>query len=385
MRKTKVVVLFGSRSVEHEVSVVTAMQVFENIDKGKYEVVALYADKQGRMWSGEKLKQLTSYKNLELKTGHGLIEYYFSQKIGDKKLIPVGGLIKKPVDFDIVLMAVHGTFGEDGTIQGVLETLDIPYTGSGVTASAIGMDKVMQKAVFEKEGVPVVKYIWFNRSEWEVDEKRWISEVETKLGYPVFVKPANLGSSVGINKVKNRKDLKWAVAVAKEFDRKIIVEEGLENIDEINVSVMGVEDFEVSVCEMPVRDSELLTYEDKYLKGGKIKGMASLSRLVPAPISTKLTKEIQDLAVRAFRAAGASGLARVDFMVNQKTGKKYITEINTLPGSLAFYLWEKSGYPFARMLDRLVKLGFERYELRKKINFSYDSKLLETQAKGSKR
>ena len=385
MRKTKVVVLFGSRSVEHEVSVVTAMQVFENIDKGKYEVVALYADKQGRMWSGEKLKQLTSYKNLELKTGHGLIEYYFSQKIGDKKLIPVGGLIKKPVDFDIVLMAVHGTFGEDGTIQGVLETLDIPYTGSGVTASAIGMDKVMQKAVFEKEGVPVVKYIWFNRSEWEVDEKRWISEVETKLGYPVFVKPANLGSSVGINKVKNRKDLKWAVAVAKEFDRKIIVEEGLENIDEINVSVMGVEDFEVSVCEMPVRDSELLTYEDKYLKGGKIKGMASLSRLVPAPISTKLTKEIQDLAVKAFRAVGASGLARVDFMVNQKTGKKYITEINTLPGSLAFYLWEKSGYPFARMLDRLVKLGFERYELRKKINFSYDSKLLETQAKGSKR
>jgi len=385
MRKTKVVVLFGSRSVEHEVSVVTAMQVFENIDKGKYEVVALYVDKQGRMWSGEKLKQLTSYKNLELKTGHGLIEYYFSQKIGDKKLIPVGGLIKKPVDFDIVLMAVHGTFGEDGTIQGVLETLDIPYTGSGVTASAIGMDKVMQKAVFEKEGVPVVKYIWFNRSEWEVDEKRWISEVETKLGYPVFVKPANLGSSVGINKVKNRKDLKWAVAVAKEFDRKIIVEEGLENIDEINVSVMGVEDFEVSVCEMPVRDSELLTYEDKYLKGGKIKGMASLSRLVPAPISTKLTKEIQDLAVKAFRAVGASGLARVDFMVNQKTGKKYITEINTLPGSLAFYLWEKSGYPFARMLDRLVKLGFERYELRKKINFSYDSKLLETQAKGSKR
>jgi len=369
--------VFGSRSVEHEVSVVTAAQVFSSINKNKYEVIPVYIDKEGKWWSGSKLADLKSFKNLQLKSELGLRQYRLSGIWGEKKLVSVDGWPKKEIIFDIAFLAIHGTFGEDGTIQGMLEMLNIPYTGSGVTASAVGMDKVIQKALFEKEGISVVKYVWFNKSEWENNKKEKIKEVEEKLGYPAFVKPANLGSSVGINVAKNRKELEWAVSVAMEFDRKILVEEGKLGIDEINVSVMGNEKIEVSICEQPIKGNKLLTYEDKYLKGGKIKGMASLSRLVPAPISIKLKEMIQEMALKGFRAVGAGGLARIDFLVDIKEGKVWLNEINTLPGSLSFYLWEKSGYPFSRLIDRLVELGIERWQLRQKIQFSFDSKLLQ--------
>ncbi|PIU73394.1 D-alanine--D-alanine ligase [Candidatus Shapirobacteria bacterium CG06_land_8_20_14_3_00_40_12] len=375
--KTRVAVVFGSRSVEHEVSVVTAAQVFSSINKNKYEVIPVYIDKEGKWWSGSKLADLKSFKNLQLKSELGLRQYRLSGIWGEKKLVSVDGWPKKEIIFDIAFLAIHGTFGEDGTIQGMLEMLNIPYTGSGVTASAVGMDKVIQKALFEKEGISVVKYVWFNKSEWENNKKEKIKEVEEKLGYPAFVKPANLGSSVGINVAKNRKELEWAVSVAMEFDRKILVEEGKLGIDEINVSVMGNEKIEVSICEQPIKGNKLLTYEDKYLKGGKIKGMASLSRLVPAPISIKLKEMIQEMALKGFRAVGAGGLARIDFLVDIKEGKVWLNEINTLPGSLSFYLWEKSGYPFSRLIDRLVELGIERWQLRQKIQFSFDSKLLQ--------
>lgn len=383
MNKTRVAVVFGSRSVEHEVSVVTAMQILANLDQKKYEIIPVYIDKQGKWWSGESLKKIENYRKLELKNKIGLSEYKLSGEVGDKRLMPVG-ILKRPIDFDIILTAVHGTYGEDGTLQGLLEMLSVPYTGCGVTAAAIGMDKVLQKAVYEKVGLPVAKYDWFLSKEYMKNKKEIIERLEKNIGYPMCVKPANLGSSVGINMAHNKKELDWSIDVAKEFDTKVLIEECLENIDEINVSVMGYEEAEVSICEQPIKANTLLSYEDKYLRGGKIKGMANLSRLIPAPISKDLTERIQSYALKAFRVLGAAGLARIDFLVNIKKDVVYINEINTLPGSLSFYLWEKSGYPFAKMLDKLIELGFERYNKRNKINFSYDSGLLEKAGRGTK-
>ena len=384
MNKTRVAVVFGSRSVEHEVSVVTAMQILANLDQTKYDVIPLYIDKQGKWWSGEALKKIENYKNLELKNKNGLGEYQQSIVANKRRIMPMGGVFRKPIEFDIILPAIHGTYGEDGTLQGMLEMLGVPYTGCGVLAAAAGMDKVIQKAVYEKEGLPVVKYEWFLSKEYLENKKEVIERLEKKIGYPMCVKPANLGSSVGINMAKNKKELEWAIEVAKEFDTKLLIEECLEDIDEINVSVMGFEEAQVSVCEQPIKANTMLSYEDKYLKGGKAKGMANLSRLVPAPISQNLTKKIQDYALRAFKALGASGVARIDFLVNIKKEIVYINEINTLPGSLSFYLWEKSGYPFGKMLDKLIELGFERYNKRNKINYSFDSKLLKKADGGSK-
>ena len=384
MNKTRVAVVFGSRSVEHEVSVVTAMQILANLDQNKYEVIPLYIDKQGKWWSGEALKKIENYKNLELKNKNGLGEYQQSIVANERRIMPMGWFFRKPIEFDIIMPAIHGTYGEDGTLQGMLEMLGVPYTGCGVLAAAVGMDKVIQKAVYEKEGLPVVRYEWFLSKEYLENKKEVIERLEKKIGYPMCVKPANLGSSVGINMAYDKKELEWSIDVAKEFDTKVLIEECLEDIDEINVSVMGFEEAQVSVCEQPIKANTLLSYEDKYLKGGKVKGMANLSRLVPAPISKNLTKKIQDYALRAFKALGASGVARIDFLVNIKKEIVYINEINTLPGSLSFYLWEKSGYPFAKMLDKLIELGFERYNKRNKINYSFDSKLLKKADGGSK-
>ena len=384
MNKMKVVVIFGSRSVEHEVSVVTAMQILANLDKNKYEIIPIYIDKQGKWWSGESLKKIENYKNLELKNKVGLTEYHSWIDGKDMKIMPINGIFRKPIEFDIILPAIHGTYGEDGTLQGMLEMANVPYTGCGVTAAAVGMDKVIQKAVYEREGLPVVKYEWFLVKDYSENKNGIIENLEKKIGYPMCVKPANLGSSVGINMAYDKKELEWSIDVAKEFDTKILIEECLKDIDEINVSVMGYEEVQVSVCEQPIKNNTLLSYEDKYMKGGKTKGMANLSRLVPAPISDKLTKQIQSYALRAFKALGVSGVARIDFLVNIKKEIVYINEINTLPGSLSFYLWEKSGYPFAKMLDKLIELGFERYNKRNKINYVYDSGLLKKTSKGSK-
>ena len=384
MSKTRVLVVFGSRSVEHEVSVVTAMQVFENIDREKYEAIPLYIDKKGKWWSGESLKKLESFKDLEMISGGEAKQNRLAGTIGDKLLFPVTGVFKKMIQFDIVMPVVHGTYGEDGTLQGMLEMLDIPYTGCGVTASALGMDKVMQKAVFEKEGIPVVDYTWFTKDEWEDERKEVIVKIEKKLKYPMYVKPVNLGSSVGINVAKDRVGLEWAVEIAKEFDNRIIVEQGLENIDEINCSVMGVDELQCSVCEMPVKATDLLSFQDKYMSGGKTKGMASLSRLIPAPIPAAMTKKIEEYSKKAFRVVGASGVSRIDYLVDVKKEKIWINEINTLPGSLSFYLWEKSGYPFPQFLTKIIELGFEYYKKRKSINFSYESGLLKQVVGGAK-
>jgi len=382
--KIKVAVIFGSRSVEHEVSIVTAMQIFENINRKKYKVIPVYIDKSGRWFIDDKLEKLENYKNLKLGDIQAE-EYFFAASTGVKSLMPKSALkFLNKIFADIYFPAVHGTFGEDGTLQGLLEMAGVPYTGSGVTGSAVGMDKIIQKSVFKDAGLPVVKSVWFLKSEWEDNKIDIIKNIEKNLDYPVFIKPANLGSSVAISKAHGVKELEEAINVASQFDKRVLVEEGKENIIEINCSVLGNDRLITSVCEQPLKSENILSYEDKYMKGGKTKGMAGLSRLVPAPISEELTRRIQEMSKVAFRAIDASGIARIDFLVNEKNDNVWINEINTLPGSLAFYLWEKSGLNFAELIDRIIDLGFERHKEKQKLIFSYDSDLLSKMTSGNK-
>ena len=388
--KIKVAIAFGSRSVEHEVSIVTAMQVFENIDRDKYDIIPVYIDKKGRWLVDKKLQKLENFKTLKL--GVKAPEYVFGASPSVKALSPKSVFnFFRSIKADIYFPVVHGTFGEEGTIQGLFEMADVPYVGSGVTGSAVGMDKIIQKSVFKDNGIPVVKYIWFLKNEWQDNKVKIIEKIEKTLGYPVFVKPANLGSSIAINKAGGLKELENAIEIASNFDRRIIVEEGKEGIIEINCSIIGNNELTASVCEQPVKGNAMLTYEEKYLKGEKVKGlpagrqgMAGLSRLVPAPISEELTKKIQETAKKAFRTVDAAGISRVDFMVRPDMEEFWITEINTLPGSLSFYLWEKSGISFSELIDRLINLGFERYKEKQELTFSYDSDLITKTSGNSK-
>ena len=388
--KIKVAIVFGSRSVEHEVSIVTAMQVFENINHEKYDVIPVYIDKKGRWLVDKKLQKLENFRTLKL--GVKAPEYVFGASPSVKALSPKSVFnFFRSIKADIYFPVVHGTFGEEGTIQGLFEMADVPYVGSGVTGSAVGMDKIIQKSVFKDNGIPVVKYIWFLKNEWQDNKVKIIEKIEKTLGYPVFVKPANLGSSVAINKAGGLKELENAIEIASNFDRRIIVEEGKGGIIEINCSVIGNNELTASVCEQPVKGNAMLTYEEKYLKGEKVKGlpagrqgMAGLSRLVPAPISEELTKKIQETAKKAFRTVDAAGISRVDFMVRPDMEEFWITEINTLPGSLSFYLWEKSGISFSELIDRLINLGFERYKEKQELTFSYDSDLITKTSGNSK-
>ncbi|MDO8676782.1 MAG: D-alanine--D-alanine ligase family protein [Candidatus Azambacteria bacterium] len=384
--KIRVAVVFGGRSVEHEVSIVTAMQIFENINRNKYDIIPVYIDKSGRWLVGEELGKIESFKNLKLKEIKAP-EYFFAASPSVKSLLPKSAIKSffSKISADIYFPAVHGTFGEDGTLQGIFEIAGVPYVGSGVTGSAVGMDKIIQKSVFKDNGIPVVNYVWFSKNEWENEKDRIIKYIEKTLHYPVFVKPANLGSSIAINRATGFKELQEALDIASHFDRRLIVEEGKVGIIEINCSVIGNNKLIASVCEQPIKNSEILTYEDKYLKGGKVKGMAGLSRLVPAPISEELAKKIRETAMRAFKAVDAAGISRVDFMVKPDSEEFWITEINTLPGSLSFYLWEKSGISFSELLDRLINLGFERYKERQELTFSYDSDLISKVGGGTKK
>ena len=384
--KLRVGVVFGSRSVEHEVSIVTGLQVIAALDRSKYEPVPIYITKDGRWLVGEQLARIESYKDLQLdQRGR---EGADRPGAGLERADPPGpgGLFRRrpKVEVDVVFPCVHGTYGEDGTLQGLFELAGIPYVGAGVVGSAVGMDKIVMKAAFQSVGLPIVKYGWFDRHRFEREPDAVLDEVEASLRYPLFVKPANLGSSVGISRAGTRSDLRMALEVAASYDRRLLVEEGVENAIEVNCSVLGNEDPMPSVLEQPVTWQEFLKYEDKYLRGGKGQGMKGAARRIPAPISPELTRKIQALAVEAFRAVDCAGIARIDFLVDEQAGAVYVNEINTIPGSLSFYLWEPSGVSFPELVDRLIQLALARQADRAKTTYTYDSALLKRIAAGAK-
>ncbi|RVU55115.1 D-alanine--D-alanine ligase family protein [Anaerosphaera multitolerans] len=385
-----IAVVFGGRSVEHEVSVITGMQIMENMDKSKYNPIPLYITKEGKFLSGDVLKDFTTFKENDFSKA---VEVFFKGYNEDFNLYTVsskkGGLFGKDsrdvevfAKVDVVFPALHGTYGEDGCFQGLLELMSVPYVGCGVTPAGVGMDKVIMKKVFQSEDIPMTEYFYFYRDEWKEQEK--IIEKAEKIGYSLFVKPANLGSSVGISKAKNKEEFIEAVEVAIRYDRKILVEKAVENPREINIAVMGYEnDLVVSACEEPVGWKDLLKYEDKYVAGPKgSKGMKGQKKNLPANISDTVREEIEKYAKLAFRAIDAMGDARIDFLLEGDT--VYVNEINTLPGSLAFYLWEESGISFKELITRLIELSKVRYEQKAENITSYDSNLYKNTSYGAK-
>ncbi|RSL28914.1 D-alanine--D-alanine ligase [Salibacterium salarium] len=395
--KTRVGVFFGGVSVEHEVSVISALQAIQAMNSEKYEAVPIYISKDRAWYTGEELLDIEAYKDLNqlLSTAQKV-----TMKSSDEGNIvlqkdPVPRFGKRiEAEIDVAFPIVHGTFGEDGVLQGFFELLNLPYVGCDVLSSASGMDKVTMKQILRDSSLPVLDYVWFYSSHWVEDSQDIVSMIEEKLGYPVIVKPANLGSSVGINKAENRDELEEAVEEAMEFTSKLLVEQMVQDMKEVNCSVLGdYEEVEASVIEEVLKSEEILSYEDKYQGGGgkngdATKGMESTDRVIPAELSEDHTSEVQELAKDTFQILGCSGVSRIDFLIDQEKDVVYVNEINTIPGSLSFYLWEPAGKGYTTLTDQLIQLALKRKRERDKLVFSIDSNLFSMQSsegtKGSK-
>src|SRR6202046_859165 len=403
MKKLRVGILFGGRSGEHEVSLLSAASVLQAIDKDRYEVVPIGITKDGRwLTAGDAENMLQGKLILEarhMRAGDPeLTQPAAVLARGEAVVVPPepvhrqSGLIPfqteaaltrrasdRAINVDVIFPVLHGTFGEDGTIQGLRELADIAYVGAGVLASAAGMDKDVMKSLFIAAGIPIVKHVTILRGAWETEPKKIQKLVESKLNYPVFVKPANLGSSVGISKARNRTELGPAIEEAAKFDRKIVIEQGVggkkKKAREIECSVLGNDEPSASVPGEIVPGKEFYDYTAKYLDEGS-------QLIIPAKLSKTDTKRVQELAIAAFKAVDCSGLARVDFLLEpdsqtksgKKAGRIYLNEINTMPGftAISMYpkLWAASGLAYADLIDRLIQLGIERHEEKKKNQYS---------------
>ena len=377
-------VIFGGRSVEHEVSILTGMQVIAALG-AKYNPVPLYIAKDGVMYSGEEFGRLETFRDLPRSLDEGR-QVTLMRDGGKIVLRPTAKRLfgaDKAVTVDVVIPAVHGTFCEDGSLQGMLELLGIPYCGCDVLSSALCMDKPVSKALLRAAGLPVLPDTLLERGAYNDDPDAAMDALEAAMAYPVIVKPANLGSSVGIGKAADRAALRKALELAFTFSSRVLAEPAIEPLREINVAVLGNADgARASVCEEPLGQDEILSYADKYqsgsknnVSGGGAKGMSGARRVIPAELSPAMTERAQTLAVEAFRTLGCSGVVRVDFLLDG-SGDLYVNELNTLPGSLAFYLWEKTGLSFSLLLEELVSLAFARHRARGALTFTYNTNLL---------
>jgi D-alanine-D-alanine ligase len=390
MKKLRVGILFGGRSGEHEVSLLSAASVLKAINKNKYEVVPIGITKEGRwlteahaerMLRGEAHQEEGRHLRAGdpestpgaavLAKGEAVIVPPVPQSRGLVPFESAASAAQNGIDVDVIFPVLHGTFGEDGTIQGLLELAEIPYVGAGVLGSAAGMDKDIMKHLFAGAGLEIVKHVTVLRSQWEKGPKKVTKLVESRLKYPLFVKPANLGSSVGISKAHDRKELAPAIETAAGYDRKIVIEEGVggkkRKARELECAVLGNDEPQASVVGEIIPGAEFYDYNAKYIDEGS-------RPVIPAEISKKQMKQVQEMAVRAFKAVDCSGLARVDFLMEPKNGKIYINEINTMPGftSISMYpkMWAASGLPYPELIDRLIQLGLERHAEKKKNRYS---------------
>ena len=389
--KTNVAVFYGCRSVEHEVSIISAVQAMRAINREKYDVTPVYVTKDGEMYSGESLFTIEEYRNLpELLKKCKKVSFARENGSVVMKTEAVGLFAKsKTVNIDVAFPVVHGTNCEDGTIQGLFEFLDLPYVGCDILSSAVGMDKAVFKDVLKNAGLPVLDCVCFRAREYMADKTAITENIKAKIGFPLIVKPVNLGSSVGITKVKTENELDEAIMLALSFADKILVEHAVTAIREINCSVVGDPDnCEASVCEEPFMNDDILSYEDKYLgnskSGGASKGMASLGRKIPADISEEKSQEIRKFACDIFKAIGAGGVVRIDFIIDTETDIVYANEINTIPGSLAFYLWEATGVKYTELIDKLIDLAFKRQRNRENITYTIDTNILSGVSFGTK-
>ena len=371
-RKIRVGLIYGGRSGEHEVSLQTALSVARAFDYDRYELIPFFIDKQGKWTSGAPLPAPPeSVEQLRFLPG-AAPDSETQTETGTSAIVPiVRGMLAeagREADgpaVDVMFPLLHGTFGEDGTIQGLFEMAGVPYVGAGVLASAAGMDKVVMKQLFRQNGLPVADFIYFTKHEWNKDRERIIAGTEERLGYPCFVKPANLGSSVGVSKVRGREELAAAVEKALQFDRKVIVEEFVD-AREIEVSVLGNDEPRASVPGEIVSSNEYYDYNAKYIDGKSV-------MIIPAEIPPETAEEARAMAIRAFRAIDGSGLCRADFFLRKSDGKLLINEVNTMPGFTQFsmypLLWKESGLSYRELLDELIRLALERFRERQSLRY----------------
>ena len=387
--KTNVAVFFGGRSVEHEISIISAVQAMGNIDREKYNVIPVYMSKQSVFYSSEALCDIATFRRGTPEKESDPVTFVPK---GNKVVMMnlKGGLFKKKdVQIDVCFPIVHGTNCEDGSIQGYIETLGLPYVGCDVMSSALGMDKVLFKNVLLDRNIPTLRCIDFGARDWALKSDEIADRLIKEIGFPLIVKPANLGSSVGISKVDNETELTAAIDMACSFADRVLVEHAVSNLREINCSVLGDRnDCKASALEEPVAHDKILSYDDKYrANAGKSgsKGMASLSRKLPADLKSEKTEEIQKIAVETFKAIGASGVVRIDFLMDgDDNDKVYVNEINTIPGSLSFYLWEATGVKYPELCDRLIELAFKRQRERENTMFTIDTNILNETSFGQK-
>ncbi|MBQ7587312.1 MAG: D-alanine--D-alanine ligase [Lachnospiraceae bacterium] len=385
--KTRVAMIFGGKSVEHEVSVISGIQAILSMDTDKYEVIPVYMTKKNEMYIGEDIGNIEAYKDINALLNRSRRVIMINEN-GRVKLMPFP--LKKfgknlETEIDIAFPVVHGTNVEDGAFQGYLKTLGIPFVGCDVTASAIGMDKFIMKAVLKEGDVPVLDAKLYTLSDY-ADIEVLLDNVEKEIGYPAIVKPVNLGSSVGISVAKNRVELTNSIDDAFRYATKVLVEHAITRLREINCAVLGDENEAIaSECEEPLHTEDILSYEDKYVsnaKGSGSKGMASVSRKIPAGISDELREEIRQMAVRSFKLLGCNGVARIDFMIDEENDRLYFNEINTIPGSLSFYLWEPIGIPYKELLTRMIDLSLKRARQEESLTFTFDTNILNSASFG---
>ena len=394
--KIRIGVLFGGKSVEHEVSVISALQAMQNLDREKYEATAIYLTKDNDLYIGDNIGNIEAYKDIPAllkasrrvipvkENGHFLLAEYPHRAFG-----------MKPAELDVILPVVHGTNVEDGTLMGYLKTWGIPFAGCDVTSAAVGMDKYIMKTVFADNNIPVLPCRRYTTKDYK-DMDKLICSIEEAIGYPVIVKPVNSGSSVGISVAHDKDGLVRSLDTAFTFANVVLTEHAIMNLQEINCSVLGdADEAEASLCEEPFHSDEILSYKDKYMSGGKTsksggasKGMAGVARKIPAPIPDDTTEKIRELAVKAFQCLNCNGVVRFDFMIDKDSNELFLNEINTIPGSLSFYLWEPAGLPYGKLLDRLIELAMKRKRDEERVTFSFETNILNQSSlkglKGSK-
>ena len=393
MNKLRLGVLYGSRSCEHEVSIISALQLIKAIDTAKYDVTPIYITQDGIWYVGDALTDMKLYTDFDPYKA-GLKQVTLDMTAGSGALIHyeqgkglLRGIREEVVArIDCFVPVFHGLHGEDGSIQGMLELANMPYTSTGIVGSAVGMDKIIMKRFFAGMGYPVLKGVDCLRSRWKKQPDELVREIEGALPYPVFVKPACLGSSIGVSRADDQAALREALDVAFSYDRRVLVEQGLDRPVEINCSVLGFDgEAETSVLEMPLTDTGTLGFAEKYLRGSSsAKGMASMGRVLEPDIGEELSEHIRTLAVQIFESLDCKGVVRIDFMIDRTSGEIYITEINTIPGSMAYYLWHAKGVGYAALIDRMVDCAMKAQNEKNENSFAYRSEILKNVQLGGK-
>jgi D-alanine-D-alanine ligase len=376
----KIGVFFGSRSPEHDISIITGQLVMSGLKGLGYEVVPVYLTKDGAWLLGGNLDQLRTFTFADQSkiSSEKLGDFYLDLSASRGQLVFRGKKsFGETIAIDLAFPAFHGSYGEDGTIQGLFEIFDIPYVGCDVTASALTMDKILTKQFYQEQNIPTAKFLHFDVKQWQKDKSKILAEIKVALKWPLFVKPARLGSSIGVAKVVTDEELTQAAEVALHYGERFIVEEAVEALMDITCAVLGNEEPEASLLQESIFSAELFSYADKYLVGGGAQlGKAQQNLVIPARLDERTTAEIRNLSIRIFKVFGCSGIARVDFLYDKKSKQYYANEINTLPGTLYHHLWEKSGIDLPTLLQKLVDLALDRHERKKRVKFSFDSDIL---------